>query len=412
MELTLKQREIAKDTTRFRVLCCGRGFGKTTYALEEAIGVAVAKSNRKVGYIAMTIQQARDVAWDKLTQRVKPITVATNKSLLEVTVRTQDNGTSKIVLRGWEAVETLRGQEFDFFVLDEVAFMRDFWYGWRNVLRPTLRISEGGAMFISTPKGFNHFYDLYNLEADDKDFKSFHATSYDNPFISEQEIESAKQSLPDDVFAQEYLADFRKQEGLVYKEFNRQLHVVNEEPESLMISQYIAGIDFGFRNPAAVIHIKQDLQGRYWITGEWYQTEQTDAQIADYVKECRFNYVYPDPENQSAIKELRDRHVNVREVVKSNDSVKAGVNQIRELLKQNRLFVHRRCLSLINEFETYAYPDEKDGKVNENPVKKNDHALDALRYAIMTHTPKTQANRYNVVALQQERLRNLRPRGV
>jgi hypothetical protein len=64
-------------------------------------------------------------------------------------------------------------------------------------------------LFISSPKGFNHFYDLYNLEAKDKDYKSFHFTSYDNPFIPRDEIDKASKELTEDRFAQEYLADFR-----------------------------------------------------------------------------------------------------------------------------------------------------------------------------------------------------------
>lgn len=61
---------------------------------------------------------------------------------------------SQIILRGWEAVETLRGQSFDFLVLDEVASMRNFWMGWNEVLSPTLTDRAGDALFISTPKGF------------------------------------------------------------------------------------------------------------------------------------------------------------------------------------------------------------------------------------------------------------------
>lgn len=412
MELTPKQTEIASDTTRFRVLCCGRGFGKTTFSLEEAIGVAVAKEGRRVAYIAMTIQQARDVAWEKLVDRVRPITSNTNKSLLEVEVKCQGGGTSRIILRGWEALETLRGQEFDFLVLDEVAFMRNFWYGWENVLRPTLRISEGGALFISTPKGFNHFYDLYNLGAVDPQFKAFHATSFDNPHVSEKEIESARQSLPVDAFAQEYLADFRKQEGLVYKEFNREKHVTDQEPPEDIVVEYLAGIDFGYQNPAAVIHIKRDRNGIFWVTGEWYETQRTDAQIAEYVAQCNFNAVYPDPASPGAIKELNDRHVNVRDVVKGDDSIEMGIDRVRELLKAQKLKIHQRCLSLIAEFETYAYPESKDGKLVEKPLKENDHALDALRYAIMSVTPQLPNLAERVQRIHSARRHNMKPRAI
>ncbi len=110
------------------------------------------------------------------------------------------------MLRGWEAIETLRGQSVDFIVLDEVAMYRNFWRTWQEVIRPTLTDRKGRAMFISTPKGFNHFYDLYNLQEEDSDFKSFQFTTYDNPHIPVEEIDKAKQELTEDRFYQEYMA--------------------------------------------------------------------------------------------------------------------------------------------------------------------------------------------------------------
>src|SRR3990167_7035651 len=113
-----------------------------------------------------------------------------------------------------------RGKKNDFIIPDEVASYRNFWTGWKEVLRPTLTDTQGEGLFLSTPKGYNHFYDLCNLELIDTDYKSFHYTTYDNPHIPVDEIEKAKKELTEDRFAQEYLADFRKTQGLVYKEFD------------------------------------------------------------------------------------------------------------------------------------------------------------------------------------------------
>lgn len=386
MQLTPAQAQIAKSPVRFRVINCGRRFGKTTEAAEEIKGKALG-SEKRICYIAPTYQQARDIAWEQFKHELRPIVTNTNEARLEIKTRTQAKGESLIILRGWESVETLRGQKFDFLVIDEVASMRNFWLNWQEVLRPTLTDNKGDALFISTPKGFNHFYDLYNLEAKDKDYKSFHFTTYDNPFIPKEEIDKAKQELTEDRFAQEYLADFRKTEGLVYKEFDRKKHLFDEE-EIKNVNEYIAGIDFGFTNPCAVIQIKKDNDNNYWVTGEWYKTKRTEIQIAEYVDSCQFNGVYPDPENPSAIEALNEKGISVMEVVKGKDSVMSGINKVRELLKQNRLKIHRSCQNLINEFETYSYPEKPSGKNEiENPVKEHDHALDALRYALMTNLP-------------------------
>lgn len=385
MLLTPSQAVIAKDTHRFRVVDCGRRFGKTTLAIEEIKGKALAKPTR-IAYIAPTFQQARDIAWETLKNELRSITIKANSSILEMRVRTIQEEESVIVLRGWESIETLRGQQFDFIVIDEIASMRNFWSNWQEVIRPTLTDTKGECLFISTPKGFNHFYELFQKENEDLDYKSFHFTTYDNPFIPVEEINKAKIEVTEDRFAQEYLADFRKTEGLVYKEFDRSRHLFDDTQDIRQV-ELIAGIDFGYTNPTAVIYIARDSDENYWVTDEWYKTGQTDAQTAEYVSTCNFNKVYPDPESPSAIKELRLKGVNVREVLKNKDSIKNGIDKVRELFKAGRLKINRKCENLIFELETYSYPDKKDQRnEDENPIKDNDHALDALRYAIFMNT--------------------------
>ena len=129
--------------------------------------------------------------------------------------------------------------------------MRNFWIYWQEVLIPTLTDTKGEVLFISTPKGFNHFYELYNLELENKDWKSFHFTTYDNTHIDDEEIEKLKSQMTEDRFAQEYLAEFKRTEGLVYKEFNRTLDIVSEIPTDFRTT--ILGIDFGFTNPTSIL---------------------------------------------------------------------------------------------------------------------------------------------------------------
>ena len=344
----------------------------------------VAVNKKHIAYIAPTYQQARDIAWEVLKKEFNGAYF--NEQRLEVRI-----GDCIVVLRGWESIETLRGQQFDFIVLDEVAMMRNFWVNWQEVIRPTLTDTKGHALFISTPRGFNHFYDLYNLEATDQDFKSFHFTSYDNPHIPKEEVDKAKAEITEDRFAQEYLADFRKTEGLVYKEFNRAIHVYDDEQlkkTNAVIEEFerIAGLDFGYTNPAAMPFITVDGAKDFWITNEYYHSGRTEDDIADYVALQKFNKVFPDPENASAIESLRRQGVNVREVNKGKDSVISGIQKVRELLKANKIHINKKCVNLITKFETYSYPDRKDQhNQDELPIKENDHLLDALRYAVTSY---------------------------
>ena len=238
-------------------------------------------------------------------------------------------------------------------------------------------------MFISTPKGFNHFYDLFNQQDEDPDFKSFHYTSYDNPFIPKDEIDKAKAQLTDDRFAQEYLADFRKTQGLVYKEFNREKDVTKEKPSETI--DKILGIDFGYTNPASIISIEIDSDSHYWIQEEWYKTKQTTDQIAEQANLYKSTKVYADSAEPDRIEILKKAGLNVRQVSKD---IIAGVDHVRELFKQGRIHISPDCKNLIHELETYRYPDKKPEKnEDEKPIKENDHALDALRYALYTHKP-------------------------
>lgn len=384
MELHPAQRQIVLDSHRFRILVCGRKFGKTTLAAEEIAGCALAKGDRRIMYISPTLEDSRRLMWDRLNKKLKNVIVKSNDTRLELKIRSQDGGTSDIFLSSWEKVQDHRGDEFDFIVPDETQDYREFWLNWQEALRPTLTPRKGSALFMGTPKGFNHLYDLFGMEAKDSDYKAFHFTSYDNPYVDPVEIEKAKLELTEDRFAQEYLADFRKTEGLVYKEFNRDKHLYDTTDPNARIVEKIGGIDFGFTNPCAVLTLLRDSDENIWVDEEYYQTGKTDSEIAEYVSAAGFNKVYPDPESPSAIAELKKKKVNVHDVFKNKDSIKNGITKVSELFKTGKLKINRKCINLIWELETYAYPDKKDMRnPDENPIKENDHACDALRYPIL-----------------------------
>ena len=377
MKLHPQQKIIARDRHRFRVLRCGRRFGKTTLIAEEIKGKALARSNR-IAYIANNYQQARDIAWGMLKKELLGRIIDTNEQRLEIKVEPKDGGESLILLRGWESVENLRGQAFDFLAVDEVASMNNFWVNWQEVLRPTLTDTKGEALFASTPKGFNHFYDLANQELTDRDFKAFHFTSWENPYLDREELQRAKDTLPKDRYLQEYEASFQKTQGLAIPEFSREKHLYEELPTGNY--EKIAGVDFGYVHPAAVPEIHWNGE-KLWVDDEWYKTGRTDAQIAEYVASCHYKAVYPDPENAGGIEELRRKEVNVREVKKGKGSIVEGIQMIRELFLNKQLLINKRCVNLISELESYVYDEDKKSEV---PIKENDDLIDALRYVVLS----------------------------
>jgi phage terminase large subunit len=417
-ELSPAQKQIHQDKSRFKVVCCGRRFGKTKLASYSIVKEAVFSGEpRYIAYIAPTYQQARDIAWNELVAMLHPWVQdktgkkAVNEARMEIATNVYNpvvvgnnlelqpvEGTSQIYFKGWEAISTLRGMKFHYIVIDEIAMMKSFWEEWEEIIRPTLTDFRGRVLFLSTPKGFNHFYDLYNRDKEDRDWKSFHFTTYDNPFIPEgipehqrpaalaQELEEAKRQMTEDRFAQEYLADFRKTEGLVYKEFSRKQHVYDLDSVPSEFSETIAGVDFGYNAPACILSIGIDKDKVFWVTNEWYKTRQTGPQIAEQCALFHPNLVYPDVAEPDKVEDLRKAGLNVRE---SSKDIVNGVDKVRELFKQGRIRVSPLCKNLLLELETYRYPDRKPGKnERELPVKDNDHAVDALRYALYTHEPQ------------------------
>src|SRR3990167_1520362 len=265
--LTKKQEEAILSKARWKVLNWGRRSGKSTELAYEALGTALTIPNAKITYYAQTFGDARDIAWDIFLQVFGGAVVKKNETLLEITIKNLIGGHSKISLKGWESVvtgEKGRGTENDLILADEVAFLRGFKHYWDTVLEPTLLTTKGRAVFSSTPNGFNEFYELANRAQKGGEYFYSHATSYDNPNNDQKLLEQKKLELPEDTFAQEYPADFRKQEGLVFKEFNRSQHVFDKLPEK--VYQDLAGVDPGFTNPAGVARIKKDRQDIYWVS--------------------------------------------------------------------------------------------------------------------------------------------------
>jgi hypothetical protein len=181
---------------RFRVVMCGRRFGKSELSQVEIVTAAI--KGEAVAYITPTYKLAK-VFFEKLTQAIP---YENNKSDLIISF---PNGGSVEFFTG-ERLDNLRGRKFHLVVIDEASFIPDLENGWLNSIRPTLTDYKGRALFLSTPKGKNFFYSLY-LKSGADDWAAFKFTTYDNPFIDATEIEDAKRQLPTPVFEQEYLAN-------------------------------------------------------------------------------------------------------------------------------------------------------------------------------------------------------------
>jgi len=239
-ELLPWQLEVAASPARFDVIGAGRRTGKTEYAAIKLITKRLESTVGEVFYVAPTQGQARDIMWDKLLDLAGPLVKAVNKNNMEIEIF---NGT-KIKLKGSDRPDTMRGVKLYFAVLDEYADMKED--VWSVILRPALSDLQGEAMFIGTPMGRNHFYELYVKAQEDTTgtYKAWHYTTYDNPFVPKEEIEAAKAELPSWAFRQEYLASFEARGSQMFKE--EWLRFTDEPPPDARC--YIAIDMAGFEN--------------------------------------------------------------------------------------------------------------------------------------------------------------------
>jgi phage FluMu gp28-like protein len=193
------QRNVLESKARFRVLMCGRRWGKSLISKQYTITEALAGNIN--AYITPTYSLAK-VFFDEIAKLIPNEVATANKSDLVFKFVTG----GEIRFFTGERLDNLRGLKFHNVIIDEACYISNLEDAWNNAIRPTLTDYQGRALFISTPRGKDFFYRLY-LRNGDKDFQSFKYTTYDNPFINNQEIDDAKASLPSAVFEQEYLAN-------------------------------------------------------------------------------------------------------------------------------------------------------------------------------------------------------------
>ena len=385
MNLTKPQSSIYTDTNRFRVVVAGRRFGKTFLSTVELITNALKGKSRHCWYVAPTYKAAKEIAWDMLLASVpKEYIQKTNESSLTLTLW---NG-STISLKGAEKPDNLRGRSLDFVVLDEFADMRP--EAWYEVLRPSLSDRQGNALFIGTPKGRNHFYDLWTKGADENlDWRSFQYTTIEGGHVDQQEIESAKRDLDERTFNQEYQAQFVNYSGIIYYNFNREESVARCKDDGSLLH---VGMDFNLDPMSAVLAIREGSTIK--IVDEIVIYGSNTDEIVDEIKTRYPNRqicVYPDPaarqrktsaggrtdlsilQNAGFSVKVRERHSAIRDRINSVNA------RLKSADGERHLVIDPRCKQVIRSLERQTY---KEGTSQPDKDSGFDHMNDALGYLI------------------------------
>jgi len=332
------QKEIALDAHKYRIICAGRQWGKSV--LSRMIVLKWASENQGIYWIVSpTYRQGKQNHWRQLLREVpRKWIVKQNEVELSITLQ---NG-SVIELKGAENPDSLRGAKLNGLVVDEIASIRNWDWLWNEVLQATLLVNDAPAIFISTPRGFNHFYNLFNQgQGGHESYKSWRFTSYDNPFITKANIDEKKKELFEDTFAQEYLADFRTATGLAHKVWDRAIHLIDnfDIPDTW---SYARGFDYGSAHPTASVRVAVDSEDNWFVDSCYKQSGRSISEHAttilseDYGK--GFVICYGDPSGAQWFTEFQQNNLNIQPANKeigqaARSWVEYGVERINERLK-------------------------------------------------------------------------------
>lgn len=240
------QDEVHQDTHRFKVLAAGRRWGKTRLGVLECIDKA---SSGGIAWWVAPSYKTSEAGWRPLTQ-ICARHPAVRVLKAEKTILFPSGGL--VAVRSSEVFDNLRGEGLDLVVLDECAFQKP--EVWTEVLRPALADKKGSALFISTPNRCNWFYDLFNQSLiHPQTWRSWQFPTASNPYIDPSEIDLARRSTTDEIFRQEYLAEFIQEYGSVF----RNIEAVSTLPQDLpkMDHHYIAAVDVATASDYTVITV-------------------------------------------------------------------------------------------------------------------------------------------------------------
>lgn len=410
----LAHKAFMQDGYKRGVLLMGRQSGKTFFATQHSWISAVLNQGRYF-IVFKTYKQAHEVVWRQYVPLIpKEIIYKKNEQDLLIELQYIENTPIKlpsgetimvnhdktkprstIQLLGSDQSDSHRGFKGNGIIFDEYADQDP--NNWDAVYKHFFTTTDGWAIFMGTPRGYNHFYDLIQYAKEDERWFYQEATWRDSPYVKkefiEQEREEAKKKGTLSTFLQEVELEFRAVQGAVYPDFDRKIHLINPNdiPDDLT---YYGAIDFGWHTTAFLL-LGVDKDQTWYLIDEVYGREETLESLLPRIKNVvgdkRLVLITADSANRDAI-EVMGKTFPVVGVNKANDTkgYQLGISLITEKLKPRMqligmpkpsLYIGTNNKNFIFEFESYRFPEDKpERNPSDVPIKENDHGPDALRY--------------------------------
>lgn len=398
---------------RFNVLVCHRRFGKTVFSIAEMIdkGLSCDHKNPQYAYIAPTYGQAKRVAWEYLKDFCRKIPGAkANEADLRIDIPRPDRGDKiRFMLLGADNPDSLRGIYLDGVILDEYAQCDPIIWG--QVIRPALSDRKGWAIFIGTPKGQNHFWDIYDnaKNASMKGSKNWYVAMYkasETGVLDDEELDEAKITMSEEEYEQEYECSFSA--ALVGAYYGKYINELDKKGRikdfdvdpTVAVSTYW---DLGVSDTTAIWFVQRvgseirliDYIENGGVGLEWYARE---------IKNKPYIYDRHGIPHDGAARELgtgRSRQetlldYGIRTDIIPRQSVADGINSVRVLLQKNIYFHRTNCARGLDALKNYQRKyDSKNQIFLDSPLHNwASNGADAFR--MMGLDLQLPENRFNI----------------
>lgn len=409
--VTEPQMKIISSPARFKIVNAGRRFGKSFLAGYMMLAQCVNKKNARVWYIAPTLPEARDIMWIGWLKEHVPDQYITRKNEQQMMIEFK-NG-SILQLKTADDPDHLRGSGIDLVVVDEAAMIKDedFW----EIITPVLsdKWVEGKALIISTPKGYNWFYSLYQKAEFDEEWERFQFTTIEGGNVRPEEIEKRKRTMSKKMFEQEYMASFETMSNRVYYNYDKDLNSWGELEDWMGKGGDIhVGIDFNVNPMSATIFVKtvknfgapneRRIEPISIEIDEIVEpnsdTQDLAERIIDRYPNCTV-YAYPDPtchkRQTNAVGGVTDYDILIRagfivcvppRPYASKDKWNTTNTALCNAADERHVYVYRKnCPETCKSLEGYTYM--KSNKTQPDKSSGLDHVSDAFSYYVNYEHP-------------------------
>lgn len=381
------QQNILDNMNRYTTISAGRRFGKSNLCAFLALRELCA-TNRNIWIVSPTYDLSQKV-FNYISRWIGQCFPKTFRiqSAPHSIVRSPTG--SLLEAKSTENKEGLMGEELDLLIDDEASAQnKDVW---ETFLYPTLANRKGRAMFISTPKGQNWFYRLYQkgtpegrTDPKNKEYSSFMYESRDNPHFPIEEWEGAKMTLPKDIFDQEYRAIFLSDAASVFRNVVNCAGGILKEPQSGHI--YVAGVDLGKFQDFTVITII-DLTDHNVVYLDRFQTIPYPLQKRRIINAARrYNnaIVTIDATGQGVpiADDLEADGITVNDYQYTNKSKSELISKLSIFIEQNRITYPSDPI-LIDELRSFGYTKTLAGRFQYGaPEGQHDDMVNSLALAV------------------------------